>query len=96
MTKPVLNIAEVASFPNKPGSTNFGSIMAPMGEAIGAKGLGAMYMQIEPSKRVFPFHNHHGNGEMFVVGEGRGFQNPLIRVINRKANSLSYFDGEDI
>lgn len=167
MTKPVLNVAEAASFPNQPeGSTKFGSVMAPMGNAIGAKNLGAMYMQVEPGKRAFPFHCHHGNEEMFVilegtgtyrfadleypiragdvcaapsggretahqiinsgdvtlkylsistsndpdiceypdsgkyaaiaVGEGREFQNSLLKVIGRKANSLGYFDGEDI
>ena len=167
MAKPVLNIADAASFPNQPeGATRFGSVMAPMGEAIGAKNLGVMYMQVEPGKRAFPFHNHHGNEEMFVViegvgtyrfgdqdypiragdvcaapsggvetahqivntgnatlkylsistkndpdiceypdsgkyaafavGEGRSFQDSLVRVVNRKENNLGYFDGEDI
>lgn len=73
MTRPVLNIAEADAFPNQPeGSTKFGSVMAPIGAAIGAKQLGAMYMQVEPGKRAFPFHCHHGNEEMFVILEGEG------------------------
>ncbi len=167
MTKPVLNIEEAPSFPNQPeGSENFGSVMAPMGDAIGAKRLGAMYMQVEPGRRAFPFHNHHGNEEMFVIlegegtyrfgeksypiragdvcaapvggpetahqiintgkgvlcylsistkndpdiceypdsgkyaafaiGEGREFQNARLRVINREAANLGYFDGEEM
>lgn len=71
--KPVLNIADAASFPNQPeGSTRFGSVMAPMGAAIGAQKLGVMYMQVEPGKRAFPYHCHHGNEEMFVILEGTG------------------------
>lgn len=73
MNNPVLNIADARSFPNQPeGSTKFGSVMAPMGKAIGAEKLGCMYMQVEPGKRAFPFHNHHANEEMFVILEGTG------------------------
>lgn len=73
MTNPVLNIADAPSFPNTPeGSTRFGSVMAPMGDAMGARALGVMYMQVEPGKRAFPYHCHHGNEEMFVILEGTG------------------------
>lgn len=73
MTTPVINIHDAPSFPNAPeGSTRFGSVMAPLGNAVGAKKLGAMYMQVDPGRRAFPFHNHHANEEMFVILEGEG------------------------
>ncbi|MFQ5622738.1 MAG: cupin domain-containing protein [Paracoccaceae bacterium] len=75
MTGPVLNVADAKDFPNRPqgqGLEKFGSVMAPMGKAIGAEKLGAMYMQVEPGKRAFPYHCHHGNEEMFVILEGEG------------------------
>lgn len=73
MTTPVAHLDEVPSFPNAPeGATRFGSVMAPLGAAIGARELGAMYMQVEPGKRAFPYHCHHGNEEMFVILEGEG------------------------
>lgn len=73
MTNPVIHLDEATSFANAPdGSTKFGSVMAPLGQALGAKALGAMFMQVEPGKRAFPYHNHHGNEEMFVILEGSG------------------------
>jgi uncharacterized cupin superfamily protein len=35
-------------------------------------GLGAMFVTVAPGKRAFPFHNHLGNDEMFVILEGEG------------------------
>lgn len=72
MTGPVVNLEELDTFPNDPPVAGFGSTMALVGKAIGARDLGAMYMQVEPGKRAFPFHNHHGNEEMFVILEGSG------------------------
>ncbi len=74
MGKPVLNVADAQAFPMQPegGSDKFGALIAPVGQAIGLKGLGAMYVQVEPGKRGFPFHNHLGNDEMFVILEGEG------------------------
>lgn len=73
MTKPVIHVEEAAAFPNAPADyPHFASTMAPLGKAIGARDLGAMYMQVEPGKKAFPFHNHHSNEEMFVILEGEG------------------------
>lgn len=73
MTKPVLNIqdAETTTF-NPEGSTRFGATIARLGDAIGAKQLGCAYMQVEPGKRAYPFHCHHGNEEMMIILEGEG------------------------
>ena len=74
MTHPVLNVEDAPAIPTRPpeGSTRFGATVAPMGAAIGSGGLGAMYTVVEPGKRAFPFHNHLGNDEMFVIMEGTG------------------------
>ncbi len=69
---PVLRLDEAQTFPNDPGVGDFGSVMALVGDAIGMKDLGCMYMQVAPGKKAFPFHNHHGNEEFFVILEGSG------------------------
>ena len=74
MTEPVTNIHNAQSFPMAPeqGSERFGAEVAPVGRQIGLRGLGCMYVTVEPGKRAFPFHNHLGNDEMFVILEGEG------------------------
>ena len=49
MSTPVVNIAELATFPNDPPIEKFGSTMGLVGKAVGARELGCMYMQVEPA-----------------------------------------------
>ena len=73
MSKPVLNVHDAAAFPMQGGDgTVFAATVAQIGRAIGAGGLGAMFVTVAPGKRAFPFHNHLGNDEMFVILEGTG------------------------
>lgn len=74
MTKPVLSTSDARGFPMAPegGSETFGATVAPVGKPLGLRGLGCMYVTVEPGKRGFPFHNHLGNDEMFVILEGEG------------------------
>lgn len=74
MSKPVTNVYEAQAFPNAPeeASERFGAAIAPLSEALGMDGLGAMFVTVEPGRRAFPFHNHLGNDEMFVVLDGEG------------------------
>ena len=73
MTKPVINAFEAPQFPNAPeGSDKFAAMLAPIGAALGLDGLGCMFTSVEPGKRAFPFHNHLGKDEMFVILEGTG------------------------
>ena len=74
MKKPVVHIDEVGGFPMAPGggSERFGATVGPIGESLGLTLLGAMLTVVEPGKRAFPFHNHLGNDEMFVILEGEG------------------------
>lgn len=50
----------------------FSCMFAPLGDALGLKGIGVMAMSVEPGKRAFPYHNHHGNDELFVILSGTG------------------------
>ena len=47
--------------------------MAPVAGPLGAKQIGARYVEVPPGKRAWPYHCHHGNDELFVIlgGEGR-------------------------
>ena len=74
MTSPVLHIDDAQGFPMAPPkpSERFGGTVASFGGNLGLAGLGAMFVTVEPGKRVFPFHNHLGNDEMFVILEGEG------------------------
>ncbi|MHA3915033.1 cupin domain-containing protein [Halovulum sp. GXIMD14793] len=73
MTKPVVNIHEAETTTVNPdGSARFGATIARLGDAIGSKQLGCAYMQVEPGKRAYPFHCHHGNEEMMIILEGEG------------------------
>jgi len=71
--KPVLSLDEAQGFPMQGGDgTRFAATIAPVGAVIGSGGLGAMFVTVAPGKRAFPFHNHLGNDEMFVILEGTG------------------------
>ncbi len=74
MADPVINIAEVDAHPMAPegGSKRFGAMVAPVGAAVGLKGLGLMVTEVEPGKRAFPYHNHLANDEAFVILDGEG------------------------
>ncbi|MCT8160522.1 cupin domain-containing protein [Pseudoruegeria sp. SHC-113] len=70
----VIDLNAQSGFPMAPeaGSETFGCTVTPLAEGTGLTGLGAMLVSIEPGKRAFPFHNHLGNDEAFVVLEGEG------------------------
>lgn len=50
----------------------YSATMAPVGAALGLTKLGVSAMTVEPGKRAFPHHVHHGNDELFVILEGEG------------------------
>ncbi|MDE2789493.1 MAG: cupin domain-containing protein [Paracoccaceae bacterium] len=73
MSQNVVGLSEVKGFSRIPeGSTRFGATVAPIADRIGLTQLGCMYTVVEPGRRAFPFHNHLGNDEMFVILEGEG------------------------
>lgn len=71
--RPVVNIHELETIENVPeGSTRYGAKIAQVGKALEMTGPGAMYVVVESGRRAFPFHNHLGNDEMFVILDGTG------------------------
>lgn len=74
MAGPVVSPSDQDPFYLAPeqGSGAFGANLVSVTQALGLKGLGCMVVSVEPGKRAFPFHNHLGNDEMFIVIEGQG------------------------
>ena len=73
MSMRVLNAYEEEGFENiLDGTSKFGSRIAPLGHKLGLEGLGCMVVTVQPGRRAFPFHNHLGNDEMFVILNGTG------------------------
>ena len=72
--QPVVHIDELDGFATGPQAPSeaFGAMVAPLGQTLGLSGLGAMFTTVDPGKRAFPFHNHLGNDELFVILEGQG------------------------
>jgi len=69
--KPLVNLADVASFPFGNGE-GYAATLGMVGKAIGSEKLGAMLTVVEPGKAAFPHHVHHTNEEMFIILEGEG------------------------
>ncbi|QGZ35566.1 cupin domain-containing protein [Stappia indica] len=45
---------------------------APIAAPLGARHLGARYVEVPAGKKAWPFHCHHANDEMFVILAGSG------------------------
>ena len=74
MAQPVINIDDAQSFPMVPdtGSDRFGAVIAPLSDALGLTRLGMTVIEVAPGKRAFPYHNHLGIDEAFVILSGTG------------------------
>lgn len=71
MTKPFMNLNDVV-FDDIEDNGYFTSKRGPIGSLIGARKLGYNLTELPPGKAQCPFHNHHGEEEMFLVLEGEG------------------------
>ncbi|MFO1184269.1 MAG: cupin domain-containing protein [Bauldia sp.] len=69
--RPVINLADVPLRDSSNGET-FAARVGSFGRIIGSTGIGCMLHVVEPGKRAFPFHNHHGIHELFLILEGEG------------------------
>jgi uncharacterized cupin superfamily protein len=69
--KPVINIADVP-LRDAGNGKEFQAKVGSFGRSIGSTGIGAMLHIVEPGHKAFPFHNHHGVHELFVILEGTG------------------------
>ena len=50
----------------------FEASMAAIAAPLGARHLGARYVEVPAGKKAWPFHCHHANDEMFVILSGSG------------------------
>ena len=69
--RPIANLNELA-FDDVEDNGYFTSRRACFSDAIGARLLGYNLTVLPPGKAQCPFHNHHGEEEMFLVLEGEG------------------------
>jgi uncharacterized cupin superfamily protein len=69
--KPIMNLDEVV-FDDVEDNGRYTSRRGTIGAHIGARHLGYNLTVLPPGKVQCPFHNHHGEEEMFLVLEGEG------------------------
>jgi uncharacterized cupin superfamily protein len=69
--KPVINLVDVPLRDHAHGDA-FKAQIGSFGRMIGSTGIGCMLHVVEPGKKAFPFHNHHGIHELFLILEGEG------------------------
>ncbi len=73
MQNPVVSIGAIDGFDMTRGdSQRFGAVVKQVSPLLGLVGLGCMHVTVQPGRRAFPFHNHLGNDEMFVILSGSG------------------------
>ena len=71
MPKPIMNLDEVA-FDDIEENGKYTSSRGQISDHIGARELGYNLTVVPPGKTQCPFHNHHGEEEMFFIVEGEG------------------------
>jgi uncharacterized cupin superfamily protein len=71
VVKPVMNLDD-AVFDDVEENGIYTSSRAAISDHIGAKKLGYNLTVLPPGKVQCPFHNHHGEEEMFFILEGEG------------------------
>jgi uncharacterized cupin superfamily protein len=69
--KPLMNLDEVECDDLEDNGI-YTSSCGQISDRIGAKKLGYNLTVLPPGKRQCPFHNHHGEEEMFLILEGEG------------------------
>ena len=71
VTPPIMNLDDVA-FDDIEENGIYTSSRGPVSDLIGARKLGYNLTMLPPGKVQCPFHNHHGEEEMFLILEGEG------------------------
>lgn len=69
--KPVVRLEDLELTPATHGA-GFEARMAQLAAPLGARRLGARYIEVPPGKKAWPFHCHHANDELFVILGGTG------------------------
>lgn len=68
---PVVKLRELPLARQSHGET-FEAAFAAVAAPLGARRLGARYIEVPPGKKAWPYHCHHANDELFVILGGRG------------------------
>lgn len=71
MMKPMMNLDDV-TFDDVEENGIYTSSRGQISDRIGARDLGYNLTVLPPGKVQCPFHNHHGEEEMFLILEGEG------------------------
>ena len=71
MAKPIMNL-DAVEFDDVEENGPYTSSRGSIGRHIGAEKLGYNLTVLPPGKVQCPFHNHHGDEEMFLILEGEG------------------------
>ena len=71
VTPPIMNLDDV-EFDDVEENGIYTSSRGQISDRIGAKKLGYNLTVLPPGKVQCPFHNHHGEEEMFLILEGEG------------------------
>ncbi|WP_249692311.1 cupin domain-containing protein [Stappia sp. WLB 29] len=71
MTSPIVRPDALPLQTQRHGDT-FEASMAAIAAPLGARHLGARYVEVPAGKKAWPFHCHHANDEMFVILSGSG------------------------
>jgi uncharacterized cupin superfamily protein len=69
--RPVIRLQELSLLTQSHGEA-FEARIASVAAPVGAKRLGARYVEVPPGKKAWPYHAHHGNDELFVILGGAG------------------------
>lgn len=69
--RPVIRVEELSLLTQSHGAA-FEARMAQVAAPLGARRLGARYVEVPPGKKAWPYHAHHANDEMFVILGGTG------------------------
>jgi uncharacterized cupin superfamily protein len=71
MRRPIINVAD-APVHNGTSGEHFEFSMTQLGDAAGARAIGANVTRVPPGKAAFPLHHHHANEEHFFILSGSG------------------------
>lgn len=69
---PILNLDDISEYDDVEDNGIYTSKRAFVGTKIGARDLGYNLTVLPPGKVQCPFHNHHGEEEMFLILDGEG------------------------
>ncbi len=69
--KPIVNIADVETFPSGHGDL-FAATHGILSRSIGGKRIGCSVTRVEPGHAAFPLHHHYGSEEHFFIVSGTG------------------------